>query len=72
MNISCGHETSCRDMGWQLFFLIFKILFIYFWLCWVFITARGLSLVVASGDSSRVAMHVLLIVLASLVVEDGL
>ena len=54
------------------FFLIFKILFIYFWLCWVFITARGLSLVVASGESSRVAMHVLLIVLACLVVEDGL
>ena len=25
------------------------ILFIYFWLCWVFVAARGLSLVVVSG-----------------------
>ena len=25
------------------------ILFIYFWLCWVFVAARGLSLVAASG-----------------------
>ena len=32
-------------------------LFIYFWLCWVFISVRGLSLVVASGghSSSRCA-----------------
>ena len=37
-----------------LFFNFFKIyLFIYFWLCWVFISVRGLSLVVASrGHSS--------------------
>ena len=27
-------------------------LFIYFWLCWVFVAARGLSLVVASGGYS--------------------
>ena len=27
-------------------------LFIYFWLCWVFVSVRGLSLVVASGDHS--------------------
>ena len=33
--------------------LFFKIyLFIYFWLCWVFVSVRGLSLVVASGDHS--------------------
>ena len=32
-------------------------LFIYFWLCWVFVSVRGLSLVVASGghSSSRCA-----------------
>ena len=37
------------------FFLIY--LFIYFWLCWVFISVRGLSLVAASGghSSSRCA-----------------
>ena len=37
------------------FFLI--NLFIYFWLCWVFVSVRGLSLVAASGghSSSRCA-----------------
>ena len=30
----------------------FIILFIYFWLCWVFVSVRGLSLVVASGRHS--------------------
>ena len=30
----------------------FIYLFIYFWLCWVFVSVRGLSLVVASGDHS--------------------
>ena len=37
------------------FFLIsffFLIYFIYFWLCWVFVSVRGLSLVVASGGHS--------------------
>ena len=41
------------------FFSFFKFiyLFIYFWLCWVFVSVRGLSLVVASGGhaSSRCA-----------------
>ena len=38
-------------------FLLFIYLFIYFWLCWVFVSARGLSLVTASGghSSSRCA-----------------
>ena len=34
------------------FFLMKTYLFIYFWLCWVFISVRGLSLVVASGGHS--------------------
>ena len=34
-------------------FIYFKIyLFIYFWLCWVFVSVRGLSLVAASGGHS--------------------
>ena len=39
------------------FFYLFICLFIYLWLCWVFVSARGLSLVVASGGhcSSRCA-----------------
>ena len=34
------------------FFLILFILFIYFWLCWVLVAVRGLSLVAASGGCS--------------------
>ena len=35
------------------FIVIFFIyLYIYFWLCWVFVSVRGLSLVVASGGHS--------------------
>ena len=36
---------------------LFIYLFIYLWLCWVFVSARGLSLVAASGghSSSRCA-----------------
>ena len=34
------------------FFLNFIYLFIYLWLCWVFVSVRGLSLVVASGGHS--------------------
>ena len=43
--------------GKLFFFLIFIYLFIYFWLCWVFVSVRGLSLVAASGghSSSRCA-----------------
>ena len=39
------------------FFFNFTYLFIYFWLCWVFVSARGLSPVAASGghSSSRCA-----------------
>ena len=40
----------------NIFFLIFTYLniylFIYFWLCWVFVSVRGLSLVAASGGHS--------------------
>ena len=39
----------------RVFFCFFKnlfYLFIYFWLCWVFVAARGLSLVVVSGGYS--------------------
>ena len=39
------------------FFKLWVYLFIYLWLCWVFVSVRGLSLVVASGghSSSRCA-----------------
>ena len=35
-----------------LFFFLIITLFIYFWLCWVFIASRGLSVVAASGGYS--------------------
>ena len=36
----------------KVFSLFFQFLFIYLWLCWVFVSVRGLSLVVASGGHS--------------------
>ena len=59
-----GLFLSILFLGVQIFFLnlsFFKIflkyLFIYLWLCWVFVSVRGLSLVAASGGhaSSRCA-----------------
>ena len=40
-----------------LFFFLLLLSFIYFWLCWVFVSMRGLSVVAASGghSSSRCA-----------------
>ena len=51
-------QVHCHAGLHQVYGFFFKInLFIYFWLCWVFISVRGLSLVVASGghSSSRCA-----------------
>ena len=47
-------------------------LFIYFWLCWVFVAAPGLSLVVVSRGYSLDLVCGLLIVVASLVAALGL
>ena len=55
----------------KMIFLYFKNLFIYFWLHWVFVAVRGLSLVAVSGGYS-VAVRELLIAVASLVAEHGL
>ena len=52
------HSTHLCWAATSLFFKkIFIYLFIYFWLCWVFVSVRGLSLVAASGghSSSRCA-----------------
>ena len=43
----------------------------FFWLCWVFITTPGLSLVVTSGGYSLVVVRELLTVVVSFVVEHG-
>ena len=54
----------------QLVLFFFK--FIYLWLCWVFVSVRGLSLVVASGGHSSLRCAGPLTVAASLVVEHRL
>ena len=49
---------NIASLCWVFFFLKFNFyLFIYLWLCWVFVSVWGLSLVVASGghSSSRCA-----------------
>ena len=51
-------DKRLRSFALQEIVFFFKFyLFIYFWLCWVFVSVRGLSLVVASGghSSSRCA-----------------
>ena len=53
-------------------FLFKKNIFIYFWLCSVFVAAHGLSLVVASGGCCVAAEQGLLGVVASPVGEHGL
>ena len=47
-------------------------IFIYFWLCWVCVAMRGLSLVIESWGCSPVVVHELLIVVASPVGEHEL
>ena len=48
---------ECQIICGYFFFNLFIYLFIYFWLCWVFVSVQGLSLVLASGghSSSRCA-----------------
>ena len=57
-----------------LFASVFKkiIVFIYFWLCWVFVANAGFSLVEVSRGYSLTVVHRLLIVVASFVVEHRL
>ena len=57
----CSHPqqklaSDCLALA-VLFIYLFICLFVYLWLCWVFVSVRGLSLVVASGghSSSRCA-----------------
>ena len=50
------------------FVCIFYYLFIYLWLCWVFVAVHRLSLVAVSRGCSLVVVFGPLIVLASLVV----
>ena len=53
-------------------FFFFFNLFIYLWLCWVFVSVRGLSLVVASGGPLFIAVRGPLTIAASPVAEHRL
>ena len=63
-------EAECRSQGEFFFFnsSILKI-FIYFWLCWVFVAVHGLFSSVASRGYSPVEVRGLLIAVVSLAVE---
>ena len=51
--VNSGKGASHLYLTIQVTQFFFKIYFIYLWLCWVFVSVRGLSLVVASrGHSS--------------------
>ena len=54
------------------FLFFFLILFTYLWQCWVFVSVRGLSLVVASGGLLFIAVRGPLTITASLVTEHRL
>ena len=65
-------KNTRNQQHWvTIFFLNLFILFIYFWLHWVFVAVRRLSLVAASGVCFM-AVHGLLTAVASLVAEHGL
>ena len=53
-NLECHNSSDSHEKAKQFCFVFFKFiyLFIYFWLCWVFVSVRGLSLVAASGGHS--------------------
>ena len=53
--------------GW-----LFLLLSFYFWLCWVFDFVHRRSLVVVGGGYTLVAMHGLLIAVASLIADTRL
>ena len=55
--LETAKEKKPSVLDFFFFFLIIIYLFIYFWLCWVFVSVWGLSPVVASGghSSSRFA-----------------
>ena len=69
---------NCILILWQhsfkhpISFLFFLKKLINFWLRWVFVAARGLSLVAASGGLLSIVVRGLLIAVASLVAEHGL
>ena len=46
-NVLCEPGPGTASVGFNFFLKIFYLFFIYFWLCWGFVAARGLSLLAA-------------------------
>ena len=73
-----AHGRASSQAYGVLFFFIYILfntcihLFIYLWLCWVFVSVRGLSLVAASGGHSSSRCAGLFTIVASLVAEHRL
>ena len=62
--------STQREQGWIFFFYFLK--FIHLWLCWVFVSVRGSSLVVAGGGHSYIMVRGPVTIAASLVAEHRL
>ena len=67
----CFQGAIC-PVAFLQFFFFFNLLFLYFWLCWVFIAARGLPLVEVSRALVFTVVWGLLITVPSHVAEHGL
>ena len=78
MHISMSLDWPCSlllELGFhvvQISITYHSVLFIYFWLCWVFIAVCQLSLVAASRGLLLIAAHGLLIAVVSLIMAHGL
>ena len=55
----------------QVFLLLFLIVFIYFWPCWILVAVCRFSLIVVSRGYSLITVLGLLIAVASLISEHG-
>ena len=55
----------------HVFLLLFLIVFIYFWPCWILVAVCRFSLIVVSRGYSLIAVLGLLIAVASLISEHG-
>ena len=68
----CHRLIDCKCVGHGVVLYIVVFFFIYSWLCWVFVSVRGLFLVAASGGHSSSQCAGLFTIAASLVVEHRL
>ena len=70
-NVLGGEDQPCMLCSLFFFFLIYLFI-IYFWLCWVFVAARGLFSSCGDRGLLFVAVRGLLTAVASPVAEHGL